>query len=43
MIQLERYDEALLFFQRALKINPNLTGVVVPRKKIEAQLGGNTT
>lgn len=43
MIQLERYDEALLFFQRALQINPNLTGVVVLRKKIEARLGGNTT
>lgn len=35
LIELERYDEALSYFDRALKINPNLEGIVELRKAVQ--------
>lgn len=39
MIGLERYGEALEYFQRALAINPNLTGILELKKKVEKKAG----
>lgn len=39
MIGLERPGKALEFFQRALAINPNLTGILQLKKKLEKEAG----
>jgi tetratricopeptide (TPR) repeat protein len=39
MVGLERHSEALEYFQRALAINPNLTGILQLKKKLEKKAG----
>ena len=35
LVELERFDEALVYFERALAINPNLEGIIKLKQAVE--------